>query len=945
MIVRGRLILKTVIFLLLVLGIFIRDTSAEDGPEVFFWSSISDPITEPSFSLFIIFDKEVSGFEESDLIVDNARISNFTSGNEGVHNIELEAIEEGLVRIVVPDNVAHDSDGNGNQPAEFQVNYETSEPAINLISPEDGEEEVPLRPEFNWQGIFDNELYQVQLFKSSEPSMEELVKDSVDVEENELTMDTDLEPERTYSWRVRSYTELDTTEWSEAWSFSTLPERPLRPILISPGDNSEKVSLEPRFLWGSVDNADSYEFQLATDAFFNNIIENEEGVTTTDYQPEEPLEQNSQYYWRVRAENDRGQGYWSTTFSFTTIEMEPEQVVLEEPSDSLGSIPVTPHLNWLSADNATGYRVEINNSSTGETEFFYEDIEESEIQITDSLSFYEIYNWRVQAYNDHSEGEWSEVEYFVTEAQAPEPGFPTANASDISIAPRISWADPHDALNYELRLTKQDQPGDENEEIVVSEKYAELTGLEANTEYYWQVRIADELTSSSWSEIRDFSTRNDPQFQQELSASITFDQSAGDDIAEEDYRLIGLPGADDIPLDEVIEGDYNQDWRAFSDTGDEVDYLKEFNFGANQFKFGGGAGYWVYSRNQIDFDKQIEKVELNEYDAYAIELKPGWNIITNPFTNQVIWEDVLILNDIEADLYAFNHLFETASVMEPTQAYYFYNNPNRELDELHIPYGDFENRIKQASGDSEEYNKDKMITLEGRFSGNSTNMEDLTTSVEIIFEQDNYTKGVAPHPSLEMSRYGVTLENEDQENERAFRTISADQNTLDEPHKMNVKAPVGETITWQADLHGFDERKKILLVNPVTNVSHLLDGESMAKSEVTEPEVSYKLYIGNESDLKKRENELLPEEISLKANYPNPFNPVTTIRFAITDEDRVNLEVYDVLGRKVKTLFDEQKQAGWHTVEFDGSGMSSGTYIYRLNVGNEVKTGKMMLVK
>ncbi len=89
----------------------------------------------------------------------------------------------------------------------------------------------------------------------------------------------------------------------------------------------------------------------------------------------------------------------------------------------------------------------------------------------------------------------------------------------------------------------------------------------------------------------------------------------------------------------------------------------------------------------------------------------------------------------------------------------------------------------------------------------------------------------------------------------------------------------------------------------------------------------------------------LPQELVLKSNYPNPFNPVTTIGFKLPEPGNVRLVVYDINGRKVNTLVDQNLNAGTHEFNFDGSRLSSGMYIYRLYAPSAVKTGKMMLVK
>jgi len=89
----------------------------------------------------------------------------------------------------------------------------------------------------------------------------------------------------------------------------------------------------------------------------------------------------------------------------------------------------------------------------------------------------------------------------------------------------------------------------------------------------------------------------------------------------------------------------------------------------------------------------------------------------------------------------------------------------------------------------------------------------------------------------------------------------------------------------------------------------------------------------------------VPTKFALHQNYPNPFNPVTVIRYELPNSATVKLQVFDVLGRVVATVVNERKEAGIYEVPFNASGLSSGTYFYRLQAGTFVETKKMMLVK
>ncbi|MEZ4699439.1 MAG: pre-peptidase C-terminal domain-containing protein [Rhodothermales bacterium] len=89
----------------------------------------------------------------------------------------------------------------------------------------------------------------------------------------------------------------------------------------------------------------------------------------------------------------------------------------------------------------------------------------------------------------------------------------------------------------------------------------------------------------------------------------------------------------------------------------------------------------------------------------------------------------------------------------------------------------------------------------------------------------------------------------------------------------------------------------------------------------------------------------VPGKFELFANYPNPFNPTTTIEYQMPDASQVTLEVFNLLGQRVATLVDGLQAAGQYSVQFDASGLSSGMYLYRIKAGNYVSVRKMLLLK
>ncbi len=102
---------------------------------------------------------------------------------------------------------------------------------------------------------------------------------------------------------------------------------------------------------------------------------------------------------------------------------------------------------------------------------------------------------------------------------------------------------------------------------------------------------------------------------------------------------------------------------------------------------------------------------------------------------------------------------------------------------------------------------------------------------------------------------------------------------------------------------------------------------------------------GTEATTEAHNEAVIPVENSLAQNYPNPFNPSTAINYSVAEAGYVTLKVYDITGREVASIVNENKPAGKYSVSFNGSRLASGVYFYILRSGNFVQTKKFMLLK
>jgi len=127
---------------------------------------------------------------------------------------------------------------------------------------------------------------------------------------------------------------------------------------------------------------------------------------------------------------------------------------------------------------------------------------------------------------------------------------------------------------------------------------------------------------------------------------------------------------------------------------------------------------------------------------------------------------------------------------------------------------------------------------------------------------------------------------------------------------------------------------------------HVTDGIDTVEAD----NAPYTMEIDGADALSSYLEGLLPDEFALRQNYPNPFNPVTTLRYDLPENNLVNITIYDMLGRQVKTLINQTQDAGYRSVIWDatndyGKPVSAGIYLYQIQAGKYLQTKKMVLLK
>ena len=278
-----------------------------------------------------------------------------------------------------------------------------------LVAPLNNSINVSLSPLLDWGDVTGAATYNLQLANNSGFTIPIIDLSSLTVSQYQLPASI-LQPNTMYYWRASATNTNGTSSWSTVWNFTTLPA-PNIPVLISPTNGSNILTLTPTLDWSDVIGATSYTLQVATDTNFTNLVINLNSLTISQYSvPTGILIGNTTYYWRVRAVNETGPGPWSARWNFRTITIPPAPNLVAPPNNSTNQPPAV-FLDWDSLVAANTYRIQLATDSLFNLiTFDTNGVIPSFLQMNPSiLSPNGKYYWRVSATNLAGTGYWSAV--------------------------------------------------------------------------------------------------------------------------------------------------------------------------------------------------------------------------------------------------------------------------------------------------------------------------------------------------------------------------------------------------------------------------------------------------------------------------------------------------------------------------------------------------------
>jgi hypothetical protein len=311
---------------------------------------------------------------------------------------------------------------------------------------------------------------------------------------------------QTYYWQAAAVDAVDTSAWSNPWSFTTIYQFANAPFLVSPANlSSGLATANLTLVWNSVASATTYEYVYSTDSTFTNSTTSN---TTDTSASVAALQSFTTYYWKVRAVNSNGFSAWSTVYSFTTLNPFVSAPILFAPEDDAIDVPQPVVLTWYPLLFATSYTIEYSLDSlfTNPVVLASNDT----FATTFALIPFTNYYWRVQGIDGNAQSAWSSIWSFTSEnplTVAPVQISPSNNSIDLGSPVSFKWNSLPFAASFECEYDTDSLFSAPTTLLAIDTTVISLP-LNPVITYYWRVRGILGNASSPWSTVWKFTTEN-----------------------------------------------------------------------------------------------------------------------------------------------------------------------------------------------------------------------------------------------------------------------------------------------------------------------------------------------------------------------------------------------------------------------------------------------------
>jgi hypothetical protein len=816
---------------------------------------------------------------------------------------------------------------------------------VTLVSPINQTINTPIPVLLRWNPSTRSDGYRIQFSNISDLNTAVLIDINVT---NTFYSVVNLNKGQTYYWRVAAYNAGGQSAWSQVMSFTTVPEPPLAPVLVSPQSNLDYISQPILMEWTSTSFVERFQLQLSLNLDFESqlVIDDPNIVDTKlDLAGTSPLPFNTIQYWRVKAFNKSGESAWSEVRMFRTLPELPAPTRILNPAKGSQLVIMPLALQWEPAARAQSYDIQVSESNQFEGVLVVDVKNYNDVTLILNALKPEFSYWvRVASRNVSGLSAWSDTTQFSTAPKVPDAPklvSPMPGATNVNRSQSFVWRAQANAARYQFQISTI---ADFSTILLTTEERTDTTFSmflsSFDQQYFWRVRALNVSGPGGWSDTNQLKTFA-------YSGQVTVQKSIPfANVKQSSYRLAAIAGAADLSIESTFEdyGKQGTDWNAYAEIGSNSNGLSntvEVSRNSSAFNLRPGRGFWILAKRNWVVNASFPAVPLTNQDSYRIPLNPGWNIIGNPFDRPVTWSAVKQLNAITDPIHSYEGLWAEPPVMQVNTGYYFFNRGNRA--ELEIPY-QAQTQTTNSSGielSDHHHEHNSIISidlLQGQF---------MLGSAKLHYSNDA-TPGYDLHdhiaPPGRFNSANITLYNDDI-HPQISRWATLSHPLTDGVVTEKVIIDLSESGEYTLRISELKPDHDAFLFEPASGRALRFASDGTLAIFLQKGSHTFDWVVGSTNDLEQHSKSQLPLHFQLYDSYPNPFNPTTNINVALPYESPVRIQIFDITGRRVAVVLDRILTAGYHQIVWDASRLASGVYIVEMRAGSFRSTGKVSLVK
>jgi len=699
-----------------------------------------------------------------------------------------------------------------------------------------------------------------------------------------------------------------------AGSITTLAQVPGKPTNVYPIDRDSLVSETPTFQWTPTGVlADSFRLQITPDPTFWYVGRTYDGITANQFTVPTPLSTGSPYYWRVRGFNSVGQGFWSDVDTFRVSisgDSLPPAAYISFPKDSIIVHTTTVPLSWYTLFDATSvtYDIEINNTGTFTGVATYTGLSGFSKNFTATSG--ETYYWKIRSNRGALTTTWGDSAVFAIvqapPAVTPVQAWPIGGAEIYTSTPRLYWYlnTESTGLVYDYEIGLSSTLTGTATDSLLTIMYVDLGALTAGQMYYWSVRSRGVIDISAWASVDSFYVVANGVASVPILSWPVGDAVVFTDTVEFSWYMNGYTTGLTYQLEystSPLSG--TPDITGITDHDTSVAGLlagTQYYWSVRTFD-GATNSVWAATDSFITAGVAGSAVPIQSWPVggaivYSTSTNLNWHL-NGPYAGITFTVQLSTASDFSALVVNQNGI-DTGSyaLAGLTEGIYYYWRVRSDNGVVSSTWADDSFFVYNGLAPSMPINGSPIANL-------SININNPMLSWYVPVGNGNVSYDIQYSASVDFSN-AVTISNWN----KSFIRIA----NLDD----------GRRYFWRVKSRNNQGS------SPYSNFSSFTVNGATSVEDIN----------------------LLPVEFAVEQNYPNPFNPTTTIKYSIPEVSFVNIKIYDMLGREVKSLVSSQQKAGSYEIRWNGennygSKVASGTYIYRVTAGAYSKALKLMLLK